>query len=296
MQGKRTPLAVFAVCSLAAGLSACNSGSDGDSEPLSVDTYALTSNNRLVGFARAAPDIQSAVTISGLQSGETLLGIDIRPAGTPAGQIIALGSSGRLYAVNPDSGAATLKSTLAADPTDTSAPFTTLGDGNFGVDFNPLVDRLRVVSDSGLNLRINVDTGLTITDGTLNVAGTPESGISATAYSNSFASTCRTTLFYMDSDSGTLLSTSDPNNGTLTSVGALGSGASSGVNGFEISTAANGDNTAFAVVDSSGGSSIASINLSSGVASSAVAVTGLAGGETLRGLAIAAPDTSPAQT
>ncbi len=296
MQGKRTPLAVIAVCSLTAGISACNSGSDGDSAPLSVDTYALTSNNRLVSFARSAPAIQSAVTISGLQSGETVVGIDIRPGGTPAGQIIALGSSGRLYSVNPDSGAAMLKSTLVADPTDTSAPFTTLGDGNFGVDFNPVVDRLRVVSDSGLNLRINVDTGLVITDGVLNEAGTPKSGISAAAYSSSYASTCRTTLFYIDSDNGTLLSTSDPNNGTLTSIGTLGSGASSGVNGFEISTAGNGDNTAFVVVDGSGGSSIASINLISGAASSAVAVTGLSSGETLRGLAIAPPGTAPTQT
>ncbi|HEY1076613.1 MAG TPA: DUF4394 domain-containing protein [Fontimonas sp.] len=286
----------MAVCTLASGLTACNSGNDGGSTPLEADTFALTSNNRLISFNRADPEVQTAVSVSGLQSGESLLGIDIRPGGTPAGQIIGLGSTGRLYAIDPDSGAATLKSTLAADPTDSSNPYTTLGSGDFGVDFNPVVDRLRVVNDSGLNLRINVDTGAVITDLPLNESGTVKTGISATAYSNSFASTCRTALFYIDSTSGTLLTTSDPNNGVLTSVGSLGSGASSGVDGFEIATDADGTNRAFAVLAGSGGSSISSINLSTGVASGALNVTGLAGGETLRGLTIAAPASAPAQT
>ena len=40
----------------------------------------------------------------------------------------------------------------------------------FGVDFNPMADRLRVVSDAEQNLRANADTGATTTDATLNRA------------------------------------------------------------------------------------------------------------------------------
>ena len=39
------------------------------------------------------------------------------------------------------------------------------------MDFNPVPDRLRVVSDTGQSLRINVDTGAVITDTALNPAG-----------------------------------------------------------------------------------------------------------------------------
>ena len=50
-------------------------------------------------------------------------------------------------------------------------PYTALTGSQFGVDFNPVADRLRVISDSGLNLRINADTGATTTDGAINRAG-----------------------------------------------------------------------------------------------------------------------------
>ena len=145
-------------------------------------------------FNRAAPAVRTAVAITGLQSGEQLLGIDIRPGGMPAGELYALGSTGRVYTINITSGAATQKSQLAADSADATNPFTALDGTDFGVDFNPVVDRLRVVSNTGQNLRINVDTGATITDDALNSAGATRTGISATAYTNSFAAACRTTL------------------------------------------------------------------------------------------------------
>lgn len=57
---------------------------------------------------------------------------------------------------------------------------------SFGVDFNPTVDRLRIISDSGQNLRANVDTGATIIDGAINFTpGTPTTGVTAAAYTNS---------------------------------------------------------------------------------------------------------------
>src|SRR4051812_21002679 len=62
----------------------------------SGDVLAVTSNNRLVTFNRATPALSTAVAITGLQMGETVLGIDIRPGGMPAGQVYLLGSTGRL--------------------------------------------------------------------------------------------------------------------------------------------------------------------------------------------------------
>src|SRR5262245_16143701 len=66
---------------------------------------ALSTDNRLVAFDSAAPGtIQGALPITGLQAGESVLGIDFRPQN---GRLYALGSTSRLYTVNATSGAAT---------------------------------------------------------------------------------------------------------------------------------------------------------------------------------------------
>lgn len=291
----KASLSLLLAASLTLGLGACSDDDDPSPAPVVTNTFGLTSNNRLVTFNRAAPVIQTARAITGLQTSENLVGFDIRPSGTPAGQIVGLGSTGRLYSINAATGAATLLSTLAADPVDTSNPFTVLSGTNFGVDFNPVVDRLRVVSDNGQDLRINVDTGLVTTDGALNVGGVAKTGITAAAYTNDFAAACRTALFYIDSATATLFTTTDPNAGTLTSVGALGSGVSGGVDGFEIVTGADGVNTAFAVLSSASATTLSRVDLASGAATAVAAVSGLAVGETLRGLAVAPPAATPVQ-
>ena len=265
--------------------------------PSPGDTFALTSANRLVTFNRAMPSVRTSVAISGLQNGEQLLGIDIRPGATittPAGELYALGNTGRIYTINTTSGAATQKAQLAADATDTTNPFTALDGTDFGVDFNPVVDRLRVVSNTGQNLRINVDTGATTTDDALNSAGATRTGVSATAYTNSFASACRTTLFYIDINTDRLLTTTDPNAGTLSEVGNLGVNADAG-SGYEIVTAADGTNSALAVLTVGGATTLYTINMTSGAATATGPVTGLNSGETLRGIAAASTATAPTQ-
>ncbi len=92
---------------------------------------------------------------------ENIVGIDVRPADTA---LYALGSTGRLYTADAATGALTLKSTLAAALGDGSAPYAGLVGTEFGIDFNPGNDGLRVVSDTGQNLRVTVDNGNTITD------------------------------------------------------------------------------------------------------------------------------------
>src|SRR5262245_44803582 len=125
---------------------------------------ALTTSNRLLTFDSATPGhILSARPITGLASGESLLGIDVRPA---TGELYGLGTN-RLYVIDPNTGAATLKAVLAPDPADTNDPFKSLTGTSFGIDFNPAADRLRVVSDADQNLRINPDTGQVFTDAPL---------------------------------------------------------------------------------------------------------------------------------
>jgi hypothetical protein len=258
------------------------------------DTFAVTSANRLVTFNRGAALISTGMAITGLQANETILGIDVRPGGTPAGELYALGSTGRIYTLNLMTGAVTMKSMLAADPTDTTDPFIGLNGTDFGVDFNPVPDRLRVVSNTGQNLRINVDTGATITDTTLTSAGATRMGITSTAYTNSFAAACRTVLYYIDSTTDRLVTTADPNAGVITDVGPLGVNVEA-PGGLEIVTASDGANTAFGVFTVGGTGSVYNINLMTGAATAAAPLSGLNGGESLRSVASGPPSMTPNQ-
>jgi Domain of unknown function (DUF4394) len=144
----------------------------------------------------------------------------LRPA---TGQLYALGSTSRLYTINMSSGAAAAVGT---------APFTTLLSGSsFGFDFNPTVDRIRVVSNTGQNLRLDPNTGLiAVVDGTLN-PGTP--AVSAAAYTNNFAGATTTSLYVIDVNTDKLYIQNPPNNGTLVEVGSLGINITAD-NGFDI--------------------------------------------------------------
>lgn len=227
------------------------------------DSFA-TSGNTLFTFDRAAPGSVLSQATLGVPAGETVLGVDVRPA---TNELYALTDAGKLYVIDPATGAATLKSTLVADPTDSTSPFSGVGSGTFGVDFNPVPDRLRVVSDAGLNLRINVDSGVTITDGAINGAAT---GYGAAAYTNNFAAACRTALYTIDPVTDRLLLQNPPNDGTAVVVGSLGVDVGA-VNGFDIITSSSGANTALAALTVNGTPRLYSINLSSGAATALAA-------------------------
>jgi hypothetical protein len=229
----------------------------------------LTTSNSLVTFDSSTPGtVSAALPIIGI-GGETIFDIDIRPAD---GQLYAFSSAGRLYSVNLTTGAAALSATLSAtlDPAAT----------RFGIDFNPTVDRLRIVSNTGQNLRLTPGTGATTVDGPLNGAGT---GAVSVAYTNNDNNPATgTTLFYIGpSTPTTTFNTSDPNNGVLTTVGPLGVSSSQNV-GFDISGLSG---LAFATLASptGGASSLYGINLTTGAAS----LVGTVGnGLTLRGIAL----------
>lgn len=197
--------------------------------PKEPEVYGLTgaTSTNLIRFTTTTSTAYTSKgTIAPIGNGMTVLGIDFRPQ---TGQLIALasdGSAAKLYVVNPDTAAATELSTLAPDINDTTAPFTTLPlSATYAVDFNPAADRLRVVSSSNKNLRINVDTGAVITDEDV---GRPPVAITGNAYTNS-----GTPLLYgVDSASGRLFSI-NATTGALTAVGPLGTNVAT-LNGFDI--------------------------------------------------------------
>ena len=255
--------------------------------PTVGDAFAVTSTGRLVSFGRATPGtLATANALTGLLAAESVVGIDVRPAD---GVLYALTSAGRVYTLDPATGVATLRATLTADPADATLPYAALVGTSFGVDWNPVVDRLRVVSDLGQNLRINVDTGLTTTDDTINGAAT---GYTSAAYTKDVAVACRTTLFAIDAASDWLLIQNPPNNGVATAVGTgLGVDATASA-GFDIATDAASVDTALAALTVAGTSGLYTIDLTAGTATLRGALA-LDVGETVRGLALT---TLPAAT
>ena len=245
------------------------------------DTVVLTAANKLLSFnIDNSANLRTGVTITGMQAGENMVGIDYRPAD---GQLYGVGSTGRIYTINATTGAATQKSALSADATDTSAPFTAMSGTEFGVDFNPVADRLRVVSNTGQSLRINVDTGATTTDGNIN-GGAATTALAAAAYTNSFAGTGTTTLYVLDGATGTLYTQNPPNAGTLATPVTLGVTATS-VGGFDIDAR---NNKGYAVMTVAGVRGIYASNLGA-TAGAATLVNPIAAMEDVRGITIRTP-------
>ena len=197
--------------------------------------YGLDDRNTLVVFDAATPgQIVRRVGITGCETGMTA--IDVRPNdATPAngnqtGLLYGIGEFGRICIIDPVTGRATGGDAQVRVPTFGESRTEGLRAGqNVGIGFNPVVDRLRVHTDSGRNLRLNVDAtdNMTIADGALayapgdvNAGRTP--AIVATAYTNSVSPAPATTeLFAIDVAQDVLVRLNAPNDGRLTTVGRL---------------------------------------------------------------------------
>jgi uncharacterized protein DUF4394 len=232
----------------------CGSGRWSSSD----DVVGLTSDQRLICFDSDRPERARTIgTLSGLAGDTRLVGIDMRPAN---GLLYGVGDQGGIYTID----------TSSADATKVAQSSVALRGTSFGVDFNPAADRLRVVSDVGQNLRINVDAGgAAIADGDLAYTqGTPATGVSAAAYTNNDADPATaTTLFDIDSMLDQVAVQSPPNNGSLVATGALGEDTDSDVS-FDIRSRTRRDttvsNTAFASLSSSDGTYFAEVDLLTG--------------------------------
>lgn len=153
--------------------------------------------------------------ITGFSGSDTrLIGIDFRA------------KNGLLYGVGNFGGIYTLPT---VPPSNGTYPIVKVGQlsialegTSFGVDFNPAADRLRIISNTGQNLRHDVAANSTIKDMPLTNNGAPATGVTAAAYTNNDnnADTV-TTLFDIDTINDQITIQAPANNGTLSPTGKL---------------------------------------------------------------------------
>jgi hypothetical protein len=251
-----------ALCALAAAttlvLAACAGTSEPEGAPRKETVWAVTDAAELVRFNAGQPArLQQRLPLQGLERGDKLVGIDFRVA---RGVLYALSSRGRLYTLDTKTGR------LAPVG---GGPLVALQGERFGVDFNPVADRVRVVSDSGQNLRLHPDTGaLAATDPALQGAG-GNTRVAGAAYTYNKNNDKLTTNYAIDLAAGLLLAQGSiegvqpavsPNTGALAVVGALGTGALDDAS-FDI---ADIGNTALAALRKDGRTRLHLLDLASG--------------------------------
>jgi WD40 repeat protein len=193
-----------------------------------------------------------------------VLGIDVRPAD---GMLYAVGADGGIYTVDMKTGKATMKSKLEKN-IDAKSWAT--------VDFNPVADRMRLMSNDGTSLRVNVDDGKVTTDGSHKFAETDmhkgeKPNVIAGAYINSVKGAKETALYNIDGTIGALLKQAPPNDGILNAVGKLGVKVDTVA--FDIWSDGNGKNDAWLMV----GDWLHSVDLATGKATPAVQIKGVSG-------------------
>ncbi|MEV6104899.1 DUF4394 domain-containing protein [Streptomyces sp. NPDC051940] len=229
----------------------------------------LTADGRLVGFLVNKPGAAVPLgTVKGLTGDTRLVAIDFR---VQDGKLYGVGDQGGIYTVR----------TVGAKATKVGQLTAALQGQSFGVDFNPAANRLRVISDTGQNLRHNIDdpngapaAGTTAVDGTLTnpaPATGPALGVTAAAYTNNdLDATTATTLFDIDTTNDQVSVQSPANAGNLAPTGKLGVDAGAAT-GFDIHYAPrSGVNTAYAVINSK----LYTVNLLTGKATSSGTVGG----------------------
>jgi hypothetical protein len=188
----------------------------------------LTQKMELLTVSAAQPGkVLRRTAVVGLPEGETLVGMDYRIS---KGVLFALSSVGRLYTLDVPTGVLTVVG---------SGPGAALQGQAFGVDFNPAADRVRVVSNTGQNLRLHPDTGavaatdpaLTYASGDVQAGQPPE--LVAAGYTYNKQDDKLTTNYAIDRRTGMLVTQGtvegvqpavSPNTGQLHTVGPLGTG------------------------------------------------------------------------
>ncbi|WP_380876399.1 hypothetical protein ACFB49_08510 [Sphingomonas sp. DBB INV C78] len=200
--------------------------------------YGVDNDKNLISFDSADPATTlSVVPISGLTGG--LEAIDVRPL---TNQLYGLTDDLQLVQIDHLTGVAT---TISPGPL-------ALSGNSFGFDFNPTIDRIRVVTDTGHNYVLNPHTGqiqLAATDLSYavvdpNFGAIP--GVTGSAYTpSSLGEPGTTTQLYGIDTLNDLLVKQANNSGILTTVGSIGVDLAE--SSFEISF----DGEAFALEDES---------------------------------------------
>lgn len=229
--------------------------------------FAVNDSNTLFSFDSETPGTLSAGTpITGLGAGQLIKAMDFRPATGGLYGIAISGAAapftGQLYLIDPATGAAT-----AVGAAFSNALLTNTG---YGMDFNPTVDRIRVVNSTEENLRVNPETGALTTDTNL----TGVTALNAIAYTNNYEGTTSTTLYGVNFTNddlmriGGLNSNPSPNGGVATKVADINvtTGAGTGDRlGLDIHTTLEGNTAYYSGVVSSS-QNLYTLNLVTGAA------------------------------
>lgn len=265
-------LAVAASDAMAARNCVSNTGNGRSARIKSLKAVGLTADGRLLCFPVNSADKAEVVgAVTGLGSADAaLIGIDFRVQDQ---RLYGVGSGGGVYTIDPTTGAATFVNqlTVALDPAATA----------FAVDFNPAADRLRILADTGQNLRHNVNPGgvtlsdapLTVMAGTMVVTATAVTGAAYT--NNDLAPATGTTLYDVATTQDQVVVQSPPNGipgaaaANLVPTGALG--VDTGLaTGFDVYTVVvDGvavDNLGFGVLTTGGTAGFYAINIQTGQA------------------------------
>jgi hypothetical protein len=200
------------------------------SVPVGAETiHALRDDATLLVFDSGTPGtIAASIPVTGLVGGDVLESIDIRPAN---GLLYGIGVNNpattlNLYRIDTVTGVATR---IGSSPV-SYAPASAI----WGMDFNPTVDRVRVINGARANFRLHPETGAMV-DGDTIAAGVQQdtnlSGVQTItdlAYDRSFAGATVSTAYAINYTADQLVriggidGSPTPNLGVLTTVGPLG--------------------------------------------------------------------------
>lgn len=203
--------AVASIFTLGLGVFSCKEDTVMTVPKPDVTFYVLSEGKQLMKINAMNAEMATATTpITGLLANDALTAIDFRPA---TSELYGISTMSRLYVINQETGVARVVGAVALT--------TPVSGSAVALDFNPTVDRIRLVTNTGQNLRLHPETGaVAAIDGNINGGSSPS--IESVAYTNSFAGATTTTLYDIDSKSNKLYKQDPPNNGTLVEVGALG--------------------------------------------------------------------------
>jgi hypothetical protein len=220
----------------------------------------LAGDRTLVMFDTETLEVTGTMEVEGVDG---LLGLDLRPSDTT---LVGVTTDNRIVTIDRATGAATDLSTM-----DTDFP---AGDRAVVVDFNPMADRLRLMTET-TNHRVNVDTGEVTVDGSLafeegdaNAGATPN--IVAAAYTNSFGSPEETAMYDIDATLGALIRQTAPNDGTLATIGSLGIAEATEPMSLDVQTTEDGTNSAWLVTNNV----LYAVDLETGAATAQGAIAG----------------------
>ncbi|GAA3661043.1 DUF4394 domain-containing protein [Lentzea roselyniae] len=265
---KRGVAAAAVVASVAAAV--IGGGGSSAAQPSGLRAFGISADGTLmVTFTTNLPqELNWVRQIQGFSGDTAAIGLDQR---VQDGLLYLVGNKGGIYTVRLPN--------LPSQPnpiiTKVSQLTVALHGTNFGIDFNPAADRLRVTSDTGQNLRHDLNAHSTVADTMLSTPPTPGAtkGVTAAAYTNNDLDPgTATTLFDIGTMTDQVLIQSPANNGTLAPTGSLTVDAGSNA-GFDIfSTLSGGKAVSVAgfatLVAPNGTSSLYSINLLNGTATS----------------------------